>query len=96
MDSNGRGDAYGAAAVTHVRDYLERVGNNHTVVFQYRQIQVALSLFAQCWLAASNPQYSGFWLKDNKTSALCLAPQNQWGTWLPYYVSVNISRRCAL
>jgi hypothetical protein len=84
--SNGRGDAYGAAAVSHARDYLDQIGNNHTVVFQYRQVQVALSLFAQTWLAATDPQYAGFWLKDNATGDVCLAPQSQWGTSDPYVV----------
>lgn len=76
----GRGEANGAAAVTHARDYLARVGNNHTVVFQYRQIQVALSLFAQARLASTNPQMSGFWLKNKTTGAVCLAYQEQWDT----------------
>jgi hypothetical protein len=88
--SVGRGDANGAAAVTHARDYLAAVNNTETTVFQYRQIQVALRLFAQPAIAAVDPALDGFWLHDAATHAVCVAHQ-PWGTSDPYWSFRNQS-----
>jgi hypothetical protein len=81
----GRGEAWQTAATTHLRDALEESGNpNGTVIFQYRQVQVALRLFAACALAAADPANDAFWLHDVKTGALCTAGQ-PWGTSDPYW-----------
>ncbi len=83
--SVGRGDAWGAAAVAHAADYMHSHGRGHNVtLFQYRQIQVALRLFAECALAADNPANAEFWLHDSVTKELCLATQ-PWGTSDPFW-----------
>ena len=76
----GRGDAWGAAAVTRAVDYMRSHGRGKAVtVFQYRQIQVALRLYAQCALAADDPGNEAFWLHDFDTHTRCSAGQ-PWGT----------------
>lgn len=80
----GVGEELQAAAATHLSDYLDAVGNNSTAIFEYRQIQVALRLFAQCAMAADDATKDAFWLHDAKTGELCLAGQ-PWGTADPYW-----------
>ena len=80
----GQGDALQAAAATHLADYLDDVGNNATLIFEYRQVQVALRLFAQSAIAADNPANDNFWLHDASSGALCLAGQ-PWGSSDPYW-----------
>ena len=82
-ESVGRGEANGAAAVAYARDYMESVGNNHTVLFQYRQVQVAERLFAQNVIAVNDPADSGFWIK-NESGSTCLA-RMPWSTFDPYW-----------
>ena len=77
--SVGRGEANGAAAITYIRDYLASVQNTHTTVFQYRQVQIALRLYAQSALAATDPNCADFWTKDNRTGRTCLMAQ-PWST----------------
>jgi hypothetical protein len=50
-------------------------GRPNVTVFQYRQIQVALRLFAQNAIAADNPANEHFFLHDVATKELCLAKQ---------------------
>lgn len=84
----GQGEELLAQAGTHLKDYLNSVGNpNNTVVFVYRQIQVALRLFAQSALAADNPANNDFWLQDAK-GTVCVAGQ-PWGTSDPYWNFTN-------
>jgi len=71
------------AAATHLLDYLSSVGNNITTVFEYRQIQVALQLFAQNARAVVDPSKEGFWLHDSE-GKVCLAAQ-PWGTSDPFW-----------
>ena len=73
--SVGRGDAWGAAAVSHAADFMRAHGRPNVTVFQYRQIQVALRLFAQNAIAADNPANEHFFLHDVATKELCLAKQ---------------------
>jgi hypothetical protein len=68
----GRGEAYGSSAVAHARDYME-AHNETTVLFQYRQIQEALSLYSQSAVAVANPSNDGFWLK-NSAGGVCTHP----------------------
>lgn len=89
-DSVGRGEEWQSAATTNVRAYLNEVNNpNNTVIFQYRQVQVALRLFAQCALAANDPSYDPIWLHDpTSPSSICTAGQ-PWGTADPYWDFTN-------
>lgn len=82
----GRGEAYLAAASTHARDYMAALpaGTPLPMLFVYRQIQVALRLFAQNALAADSPADDGFFLHDPASGDLCLASQ-PWGTQDPYW-----------
>lgn len=90
--TQGMGEEWQTEATTHLQDYLGSVGNpNGTVVFQYRQIQVALRLFAQCALAASDPAYDGFWLKDPKNDDTICTAQQPWGTSDPFWDFTNSS-----
>lgn len=76
----GLGEAWQTAATTHLADHLRSVGNpNGTVVFQYRQTQIALRLFAQAALAEADPAKGGFWLRDAASGATCACPM-PWGT----------------
>ena len=86
----GRGDAAGSSAVTHARDYMDTVGNDATVLFQYRQIQVALRLFSQDALAAASPSNDGFWISNSTTGQVCTAHQ-PWGTDDPFWDFRNAS-----
>ena len=49
--------------------------NKWPVACSYRQIQVALRLFAQTALAAVDPSKADFWLADPASGAVCLAGQ---------------------
>lgn len=80
--SVGRGDAWGAAAVSHAADYMHSHGHGNVTVFQYRQIQVALRLYAQNAIAADDPAKDHFWLHDDE--GICLASQ-PWGTPDPFW-----------
>ena len=83
----GRGEAYLAAAATHARDYMDALpaGAPRPMLFVYRQIQVALRLFAQSALAAGDPASAaaGVFLR-NAAGETCVAPQ-PWGTSDPYF-----------
>lgn len=61
-----------AVAAQHARDYLDGVGNSHTTLFVYRQVQIALGLFDITRDAASNPDNNHFWLHaENDSSVIC-------------------------
>ena len=81
----GDGDAYLSSAATHLSDFLDvqpgQAGRNRTLVAVYRQIQVALRLFAAPRAAADNAAMAGFWMRDGGApdGAACLAAQ-PWGT----------------
>ena len=77
------GEALQSAAATHAADYFDATGNTRTALFEYRQIQVALRLFAACAVAADDPARDAFWLHD-ASGKLCLASQ-PWGTSDPYW-----------
>ena len=81
--SVGIGEELQAQASTHLRDYLDATNNSRVQIFEYRQIQVALRLFAQCALAAGDPANAHFFLQD-ATGKVCLAGQ-PWGTSDPYW-----------
>jgi len=86
----GMGEEYQSSASTHLLDYLQSINNpNQTVIGQYRQIQVALRLFAQCALAADNPDLSGYFIHDSNNNE-CLAGQ-PWGTSDPFWDFTNSS-----
>ena len=72
----GRGEALLAAAATHARDYFDTLpaGAPAPALFIYRQVQVALGLFAQTALASDE----SFFLHD-ASGRLCTAAQ-PWGT----------------
>jgi len=74
----GHGDQWGADAVAHARAYLDRIGAKHTMLFTYRQMQVALSLYKES-AAAVAASHAGWWLEDHETQTKCLALQ-PWGT----------------
>ena len=81
----GRGEVYLAEAATHLRDYLTAANNNSTLVFVYRQIQVALRLFAAPRAAADSPAYDDLWLRPGgPTASRCEAAQ-PWGTSDPFW-----------
>jgi len=84
----GDGDAYLSSAATHLSDYLASAGGGPrgTLVAVYRQVQVALRLFAAPRAAADNAAMSGFWMRDGGRTdgAICTAAQ-PWGTSDPYY-----------
>jgi len=85
--SLGQGDAFLAAAAMHLSDYLDAAGQqgaNRTLVGTYRQVQVALRLFAAPRAAADDPLYTSFWMRDAGSGAVCLAGQ-PWGTSDPYW-----------
>ena len=82
--SVGRGDAWGAAAVAHTADYMHSHNASNVTVFEYRQIQVALRLFAQTAIAADDPAFDDFWLHDVDSGKLCLAAQ-PWKTLDPFW-----------
>lgn len=83
-DNLGRGEVHLVAAATHLNDYLQQQGVNSTLVFVYRQIQVALRLFATAQTAADNKDNDDFWLHDPASGRLCLAGQ-PWGTSDPFW-----------
>ena len=86
----GDGDAYLASAATHLSDFLDaqpgQSGANRTLVGVYRQIQVALRLFAAPRAAADSPADAAFWMRDGGApgGAVCLVDQ-PWGTADPYF-----------
>jgi hypothetical protein len=84
----GDGDAYLSAAGTHLSDYLSlqpgQNSPNRTLVGVYRQIQVALRLFAAPRAAADNAAMEAFWMKDSSTGVTCVAGQ-PWGTLDPFW-----------
>lgn len=83
----GDGDAYLSSAATHLSDFLDTLPNqtdtHRTLVGVYRQIQVALRLFAAPRAAADNPTYADFWMR-NGNGDVCIVNQ-PWGTSDPYY-----------
>jgi hypothetical protein len=83
-DNLGRGEVHLVAAATHLSDYLTATGANRTLTFVYRQLQVALRLFATNELAADDPANDAFWLHDPASGALCQAGQ-PWGTSDPFW-----------
>ena len=87
----GRGEAWQAAAVAHARAYLGAHGNNRTMLFEYRQVQVALGLFAATALIAADPHNEGFWLHDAKTGRRCTTGGSSWGTADYYWDFTNSS-----
>lgn len=69
-----------AEAAIHARDYLDSVGNDRTVLFVYRQLQIALSLFDVTRTAAANPANNHIWMHDvGNESNICRTNQ-PWGT----------------
>jgi len=80
----GRGETHLIDAATHLKNYLSQRGLNRTLVFVYRQIQVALRLFETCKIVADNPANEKLWLHDPNTGKLCLAGQ-PWHTADPYW-----------
>lgn len=84
----GDGDSYLAAAGTHLSDYLDMQPGqnfpNRTLVGIYRQVQVALRLFASPRAAADNALMDAFWMKDTSTGVTCVAGQ-PWGTEDPFW-----------
>lgn len=85
QDNLGRGEVHLAMAATHLADYLDSQAlANATLVFVYRQIQVALNLFATGLADASNPANEAVWLHDPASGARCLAGQ-PWGTSDPFW-----------
>ena len=86
----GDGDAYLASAATHLSDYLDalpsQAGGNRTLVAVYRQIQVALRLFAAPRAAADDAAMAGFWMRDGGSAngSICVVDQ-PWGTADPYW-----------
>ena len=86
----GDGDAYLSSAATHLSDFLSaqpgQSGANRTLVAVYRQIQVALRLFAAPRAAADNAAMSGFWMRDGADPAgdICVVAQ-PWGTSDPFW-----------
>ena len=85
----GDGDAYLSSAATHLADFLDArglAGANRTLVAVYRQVQVALRLFAAPRAAADNAGFAAFWMRDgaDPQGAICVAGQ-PWGTGDPYW-----------
>jgi hypothetical protein len=83
----GQGDAFLAAAATHLSDFLDAAGHagaNRTRVGIYRQVQVALRLFAAPRTAADNPLDADFWMRDAASGTVCVAGQ-PWGTSDPFW-----------
>lgn len=80
--SVGRGDSWGSTAVTHAADYMRSHGHNNVTLFQYREIQIAIRLYAQNAIAADNPANDPFWLHND--SGICLATA-AWGTSDPFW-----------
>eukprot|EP00040_Diaphanoeca_grandis_P023212 m.125889 g.125889 ORF g.125889 m.125889 type:complete len:421 (+) comp29163_c0_seq1:61-1323(+) len=83
----GRGDAWSGSAVTNARNYMDSIGNSKTMLFQYRQFQVALGLFAQPRIAAVDPTNKEFWLQS-PNGTICTA-QQPWGTSDPFWNFTN-------
>jgi hypothetical protein len=82
----GEGDVFLAEAATHLSDYLDEVGAaglNRTLVGVYRQVQVALRLFAAPRAAADNSANTDFWMRDND-GVICAVAQ-PWGTTDPFW-----------
>lgn len=85
----GDGDAYLSSAATHLSDYLDArgfAGANRSLVAIYRQVQVALRLFAAPRAAADNGALASFWMRDgaDPAGAICVAGQ-PWGTADPFW-----------
>ena len=83
----GAGDAYQAAATTHLSDYLDaqpaQAGANRTLVATYRQVMIAQRLFAPQRAAADAAQDGGFWLQNGAGSACAFGMP--WGTQDPVW-----------
>jgi hypothetical protein len=76
----GRGEVHLAAAATHLADYLAaNNSSSNPLVFVYRQIQVALRLFATGVEASADPANADVWIKNPTTGENCVAGQ-PWGT----------------
>jgi hypothetical protein len=69
----GREEALLAAAAAHARDYFTRADAS-TVLFVYRQVQVAVQMFALAAYANVAPECATFWLANN-SGVRCLAEQ---------------------
>jgi hypothetical protein len=86
----GDGDAYLSSAATHLADFLDaqpgQTGANRTLVGVYRQVQVALRLFAAPRAAADNAALAGLWMRDGGApdGAVCVVDQ-PWGTADPFW-----------
>ena len=82
----GDGDAYLSSAATHLSDFLGGAGAARTLVAVYRQVQVALRLFAAPRAAADNAAMSSFWMRDGGRADgdVCVVAQ-PWGTSDPYW-----------
>jgi hypothetical protein len=82
----GDGDAYLSSAATHLSDFLGGAGAARTLVAVYRQVQVALRLFAAPRAAADNAAMAGFWMRDGGRADgdICIVAQ-PWGTSDPYW-----------
>lgn len=82
----GSGEVNLAEAATHLQDYLAAPNNsssnnsNGTLVFVYRQIQVALRLFATALAASSDPATQSFWLRDVQNASNVCSLGMPWGT----------------
>ena len=63
----GAGDALLAAAATHLGDYIAAAGGT-TLVGVYRQVMIALQLFAGAHAAARDGGDADFWVRDGNGS----------------------------
>ena len=79
----GAGDAFQAAAATHLSDYLDALpgggGPRRTLVGVYRQVMIAQRLFAAANAAATDASKDGFWVHDASSGGTCTFGM-PWGT----------------
>ena len=83
----GRGEVFLAEAATHLADYVAAhpsAGTPPPLVFVYRQVQVALRLFAAPLAAADNAANDGLWVRGAAGGGRCEAAQ-PWGTSDPHW-----------
>lgn len=80
----GAGDAFQAAAATHLSDFLAAQPGARTLVGVYRQVMIAQQLFAGAHAAARSAADDGYWLRNASAGDVCVFGM-PWGTQDPVW-----------
>ena len=79
----GNGEVNQAAAATHLADYLaakQKDQKDKTLVFTYRQNELALSMFERTLEANADPRNTEFWVRNPLNESEPCAWEQPWGT----------------